>query len=51
MREQWARLLPLIESGAVAPPIGATYPLAEFGRALSDMDARRTLGKSVVHVH
>jgi NADPH2:quinone reductase len=50
MREQWARLLPLIESGAVAPPIGATYPLEEFGRALADMDARRTLGKSVVHV-
>jgi NADPH2:quinone reductase len=51
MREQWARLLPLIESGAVAPPIGTTYALEEFGRALADMDARRTLGKSVVHVH
>jgi NADPH2:quinone reductase len=51
MHEQWARLLPLIESGAVVPPIGATYPLEEFGRALADMDARRTLGKSVVQVH
>jgi NADPH2:quinone reductase len=51
MREQWARLLPLIESGAVVPPIGATYPLEDFGRALAEMDARRTLGKSVVHVH
>jgi NADPH2:quinone reductase len=51
MREQWARLLPLIESGAVRPPIGTTYVFEEFGRALADMDDRRTLGKSVVHVH
>jgi NADPH:quinone reductase len=51
MRQQWARLLPMIESGAVRPPIGTTYPLEEFGRALADMEARRTLGKSVAHVH
>lgn len=50
MREQWARLLPMIESGGVRPPIGATYALEDFGRALADMDARLTLGKSVVHV-
>jgi NADPH:quinone reductase len=50
MREQWSRLLPMIESGAIRPPIGTTYPLEEFGRALADMDARRTLGKSVAHV-
>ena len=40
----------MIESGAVVPPIGATYALGDFGRALADMDARRTLGKSVVEV-
>jgi NADPH2:quinone reductase len=50
MREQWSRLLPMIDSGAVRPPIGTTYALEDFGRALADMDARRTLGKSVVHV-
>jgi NADPH:quinone reductase len=50
MHDQWERLLPMIESGVVTPPIGATYELEEFGRALADMDARRTLGKSVVHV-
>jgi NADPH2:quinone reductase len=50
MREQWSRLLPMVESGAVRPPVGASYPLEDFGRALADMDARRTLGKSVVHV-
>jgi NADPH2:quinone reductase len=50
MREQWSRLLPMVESGAARPPVGASYPLEDFGRALADMDARRTLGKSVVHV-
>jgi NADPH2:quinone reductase len=50
MAEQWADLVPMIESGVIKPPIGATYDLEEFGRALQDMDDRRTLGKSVVHV-
>ena len=50
MHEQWDALLPLIEAGVIDPPIGATYDLEEFGRALSDMDQRRTLGKSVVRV-
>ena len=50
MREQWDPLLPMIESGVVDPPIGATYDLDDFGRALQDMEDRRTLGKSVVHV-
>jgi NADPH2:quinone reductase len=50
MREQWSRLLPMIGSGAVRPLVGTTYPLEDFGRALADMEARRTLGKSVVHV-
>lgn len=50
MQEQWAELLPMLESGVVRPPIGATYDLAGFGQALLDMDARKTLGKSVVRV-
>jgi NADPH2:quinone reductase len=50
MRQQWAELLPMMESGVVKPPIGATYELEEFGRALVDMEERRTLGKSVVRV-
>lgn len=50
MTEQWARLLPMIESGAIRPPIGTTYSLEDFGQALAEMDERRTLGKSVVHV-
>lgn len=50
MQKQWHRLAPMIESGVIKPPIGATYDLADFGRALVDMDERRTLGKSVVRV-
>jgi NADPH:quinone reductase len=50
MQHQWSSLLPLIESGVVKPPIGATYDLDGFGQALQDMADRRTLGKSVVRV-
>jgi NADPH2:quinone reductase len=50
MQEQWAALVPMMESGVVKPPIGETYDLDGFGRALLDMEARRTLGKSVVRV-
>lgn len=50
MHEQWDALLPLMESGAIRPPISATYELEDFGRALADMADRRTLGKSIVKV-
>ncbi len=50
LREQWDRLQSMLQSGAVSPPIGATYELADFGRALQEMADRRTLGKSVVRV-
>ncbi len=48
MREQWAALLPMMESGVIDPPIGATYAATDFGPALQDMADRKTLGKSVV---
>ena len=50
MQQQWAELVPMMGSGVVRPPVGATYDLEDFGRALADMEARRTLGKSVVRV-
>ena len=50
LHQQWAELLPMIESGVVKPPIGATYPLEEFTRALADLDGRRAVGKLVVRV-
>ncbi len=48
MREQWDRLVPMMRSGAIDPPIGRTYPLEEAGAALQQMADRRTLGKSVL---
>jgi len=48
MREQWQELLPLVASGAVRPPVGATYGLDDAARALIEMQDRATLGKSVV---
>ena len=40
----------MIASGVVDPPIGATYDLTEAARALTDLDERRTLGKSLLRV-
>jgi NADPH2:quinone reductase len=48
MQQQWAELLPMMESGVIRPPVGTTYALEEFGQALIDMEQRKTLGKSVV---
>jgi NADPH2:quinone reductase len=48
MQEQWADLVPMMEAGVLAPPVGRTYPLDEVRDALVEMDERRTLGKSVV---
>ncbi|WP_372728763.1 NADPH:quinone oxidoreductase family protein [Nocardioides sp.] len=50
MQEQWRALEPMMASGVIRPPVGASYALEEFGQALVDMDERRTLGKSVVRV-
>ena len=48
MRTQWEQLLPMVESGAVDPPVGATYPVEQASRALAEMAERRVLGKTVL---
>ena len=48
MRAQWDALLPMMRSGVVDPPVGATYPLEEVRRALTDLAERRAVGKSVL---
>jgi NADPH2:quinone reductase len=50
MKAQWERLLPMMESGAIDPPIGSVYELDQVADALVEMDERRTLGKSVVRL-
>lgn len=50
MREQWDRLVPMMASGVIDPPVGDRRPLADIGPALQDMEDRRTLGKTVLSV-
>jgi NADPH2:quinone reductase len=40
----------MMADGTIDPPIGAVYDLADMGRALPEMDERRTLGKTVLRV-
>jgi NADPH2:quinone reductase len=48
MRSQWDALLPMIEAGVVDPPVGTTYPIEQVARALTDMEERKVLGKTVL---
>jgi NADPH2:quinone reductase len=50
MAEQWADLLPLLESGALDPPLAETYELADAAAALTAMEERRAAGKLVLTV-
>jgi NADPH2:quinone reductase len=47
-RGQWDRLLPMVASGVIDPPIGHTYPVERAREALEEMAERRTLGKTVL---
>lgn len=50
LQEQWAQLLPLLRDGLLRPPVGTRLPLSAAAEALGEMDARRTLGKTVLLV-
>ena len=41
LQQQWAELLPHLESGAISPVLGQTYPLREAAKGLADLDERR----------
>jgi NADPH2:quinone reductase len=47
---QWRDLMPLVESGAIDPPIGPVFPLHDTAAAIRAMDERRALGKVIVRV-
>ena len=51
MREQWDRLVPLIDSGAIDPPLGSSYPLERTADALAELDERRATGKVTIEIH
>ncbi len=41
-------LLELLDQGRIRPVVGATVPFEDLPRALEDMEARRTVGRTVV---
>ena len=43
--EEWAAILPHLESGALNPVIGGTFALADAGDALASIDERKATGK------
>lgn len=45
--EQWENLVPLMESGVIAPIVQSVRPFAEFPAGLVDLAERRVLGRSV----
>jgi NADPH:quinone reductase len=47
---QWQRLLPLLESGALVPLVGNSYPLEEAAEALLELDERRAKAKVLLAV-
>ncbi|WP_110240390.1 NADPH:quinone oxidoreductase family protein [Nocardioides gilvus] len=50
MHQQWQALLPMLETGTLKPPIGATYSLDELPDALRGLESRSALGKLVVRL-
>ncbi|MDP9181182.1 MAG: NADPH:quinone oxidoreductase family protein [Actinomycetota bacterium] len=48
LQHQWQRLLPLLESGALVPLVGNTYPLEDAAEALLELDERRAKAKVVI---
>ncbi|MCV2488531.1 NADPH:quinone oxidoreductase family protein [Geodermatophilus sp. YIM 151500] len=50
VREQWQELVPLLESGAIDPPIGGVFGLDDAGAAIRELDDRRAAGKVLIRV-
>jgi NADPH2:quinone reductase len=48
VRQEWDRLIPYLESGAVDPPISGSYPLERAGEAVALLGGRAVLGKVVI---
>ena len=49
MRGQWEEIVDDVAAGRLAPPISATYPLAQTAAAVGELAERRVTGKVVVH--
>jgi NADPH:quinone reductase len=45
---QWRDLVPLIESGAIDPPIGSVFALEDAAAAIRELDVRRAAGRVLI---
>jgi NADPH:quinone reductase len=48
--QQWRDLVPLMESGAIDPPIGSVYALDDAAAAIRAMDERRAVGRLLIRI-
>jgi NADPH:quinone reductase len=48
--QQWRDLMPLVQSGALDPPIGSVFRLDDTAVAIRAMDERRAAGKLLVRI-
>jgi NADPH:quinone reductase len=47
---QWRDLVPLMQSGAIDPPIGSVFALDRTAAAIREIDQRRAAGRVLVRV-
>jgi NADPH:quinone reductase len=47
---QWRELVPLMQSGAIGPPIGSVFDLDQAAAAVQAMDQRRAAGRVLIRV-
>lgn len=50
VQKEWAALLPHLESGAIEPALGASFPLGSATAALEAIEQRRATGKIILTV-
>ncbi|MFE3175453.1 NADPH:quinone oxidoreductase family protein [Amycolatopsis sp. NPDC059090] len=50
LQGQWTELLPKLAAGAIVPPLGGSYPLAEVREALEAIENRKAMGKLILTV-
>ncbi len=50
LQQQWNELLPHLESGALDPPLGSSYPLDRAAEAVTELAERRATGKVILEM-
>src|SRR4051795_1679248 len=48
--QQWRELMPLMQSGAIDPPIGPVFALDDAAAAIRELDERRAAGRVLVRM-